>query len=496
MNTQEMEINLINLLVYVVKGWRAVIVWMVLMALVVGGVQYLRATSSYEAQLAKQQEQQEMATEEKVLTVQEQIAEVEAVLTQNQQDAVDKLLQMEVEYERQLDYYQTSLLMTMDPFQVTTARLQYLVDAPTDKGKAYDIMYAYMNSVRDNTWQRQVQQEIGDPTEYDLTELISYTSLTPAEVLETGKGSVSFQIIVKYTDEESLRQIVTALETTIVESQSEIEAVYGRHRLVPAGVSYYTTADADVYSLLYNRRANMLTLESNITNAKKAFTEDQTTLYNLICEKNGLEIIEEEEEAAVEEVPTLPASAPGISVKYVLVGAILGAFLVCMWRAVIYIFNGKLKAEDDVAAFLGVPVLCNVEGEQKKKFFGWLDAWIDSFMSNPYRYLTKEQQIQMAVSNIVLYCEKEGRKSISFNSSVNYQKEAVAQIISMLEKRGITVQQGYSILQDAVALEEMSHADGVVFLECVGGSRYEDIRRELQMCQNHEIAVIGLVTFA
>ena len=102
----------------------------------------------------------------------------------------------------------------------------------------------------------------------------------------------------------------------------------------------------------------------------------------------------------------------------------------------------------------------------------------------------------MVVSNISLYCEKGDMKNIYFNSSVNCVDENGNDLVQMLKEKGIEVQHGFSLLKDASAMEEMSKLDGVVFIEEVGKSRYEDLEREIKLCKEHGKTVIGLVVLA
>lgn len=493
MNTEEREINLIDLLVYVAKGWRSILVWMLLMAVVVTGLQYAREIKNLRDFQAAQPATDEEQKEQAVLT----LGQLRREMPEEEIKAVAKVVRLEKEYEQQEAYMDSSLLMTMDPYNVSIARLQYWVDTDykvnyagiTEKDVAGEIVDSYINRLRDGQWRKKALKAVGADVEAELPyfgELFSISDM----------GS-SFTVIIKYADEQQLRKIISVLEEDLDSYQSEIEKVFGKHKLSLVNESVEVTVDNDVYNAQQNRKNVILGLENNIASYKASFNDNQKSLYagEILVredeeEEEGTDGQEEEEETEEVAPPT-----PQVRVKNILLGAVLGAFLVCMIRAMAYILSGKLKAEDNIGAYLGVPKLGSIEEAHKEAAgpFGKVDSWIDGFSRKDYRNLSKEQQLQMAVSNIALYCEKGGMKHIYFNSSVNCAGESTDALKEMLDRRGISVKDGFSILQDAKAMEDMTKADGVVFLEQAGKSQNEDLEREIKICREYGKTVIGLV---
>lgn len=488
MNTEEREISLIDLLIYVAKGWRSILAWMVVMAIAVSGIQYVREVKSARAV----QEGQPISDEEKKEQAAITLGQLRKEMSVDEIRAVEKVTRLEEEYEQQLEYIESSLLMTMDPYNVSIARLQYWVDngykvnyaGITEKDNAADIVDSYINRIKDSSWRKTALKAAGADTALAyFGELIT--------VSDTGN---SFTVTVKYGDEEQLRTIVGVLEDELKDYKAEIAKVFGDHKLSLVNESVEVTVDNDVYGTQQNRKNILLNLENNIAGYKAAFNDNQKSLYEGEIIVSEDEQAENEAEEGLEEV--LPV-VPKVRVKNILLGAILGAFLVCMVRAMNYILSGRLKAEDNIDAYLNVPSLGCIEEDVKepKGIFGKLDAWIDGFSRRSYGNLSKEQQIKMVVSNITLYCEKGEMDNIYFNSSVNCTEEKAGSMAEMLKERGIAVKSGFSILQDASAMEDMSRADGVVFLEEAGKSRYEDLEREIRLCREHGKTIIGMITF-
>lgn len=488
MNTEEREISLLNLLIYVAKGWRGIIIWMLVMAVALGGVQYVRSLSSAGATQSEEpadEKNEKKQAEETLEQLSEEMEETEVI-------AVEKVIKLEEDYAVQKKYIEGSELMNINPYDVTVGRVQYWIDTDykvdysglTENDVTRDIVNAYIEHIYNGKWKKTALEaaHIEIEPQY-FNELFSIDNL----------GN-SFTFIIKLGEEAQVESVVSTLKKEMEAYQDKLTDMFGKHKLNIVNESVEASVEAGIYDLQQNRKNTLLGLQESINNSKIAFTDNQKSLYEAqtVLDEDLNDNSEEKEKA---ETKDQEKARPGISVKYILLGAVLGAFLVCMVRAMRYILSGKLKAEDNIDVYLGVASLGYVEEnkQQYKGIFGKLDAWIDGLAKRSYNDLSEEQQLQMIVSNIALYCEKGGMKNIYFNSSVNYQTDKEGRIIEMLSKRGVSVKTGFSILQDASSMENMNKTDGVVFLEKAEKSRYEDLEREIKVCKEHEKSVIGMV---
>lgn len=492
MSTEEREISLIDLLIYVAKGWKSILIWMLIMAVLVGAVQYVRevqAVKVYESSLPSSEEEEKEQTISTLAQLREQMTDEEIM-------GVSKVVRLEKEYAMQLEYNDNAMLMNMNPYDVSIARIRYAVETDyvtnyagvTHKDKTDDIVDGYIDYLEGSDWKKQALKEAG--VEADVQYF--------GELVNLGDYGDSFLIVIKHSDEKELKKMLPILNEAVETAKVQLKKVYGSHEVKLVNESVEVTVDNDIYNSQQNRKNTLLNLENNIASYKNAFNDNQKSLYagELLVNEDQTEESQEAADAAEGVLAEAPAE-PQLRVKNLLLGAVLGAFLICMLRAMVYILSGKLKAEDNVEAYLGIAGL-GLIAENKtaaKGAAGKIDAWLDSLSKRNMGNLTKEQQIKMAASNILLYCEKGNMKEIYLNSSVNCV-EAADELIKLLKERGIAVKEGFSILQDALAMEEMSKADGVVFVEQAGKSRYEDLEREVKLCKEHEKMVIGLVVLS
>lgn len=499
MNTEEREISLTGLFIYIAKGWRNLLIWMLIMAVAMGGIQYVREIKVYkDFQLAqstesetneKEKEEEKEKEKEKVILTMEELKEE---ITDEEKQAVAKVVRLEKEYDRQLDYIESSMFMTMNPYDVSIARLQYWVNTDytvnytgiTKKDVTGDIVTSYINRLEDNDWREKALKAAKEKTE------LRYFS----EMVGLGNGGSYFTIVIRYPDEKKLQTMIDVLDEEIKSYQSQITKIFGEHKLRNVNKTIEVVVDNDVYNTQQTRKNNLLNLENNIASYKRDFNDNQKSWYAGKILINEEEEEKTEEELLEEEEPIVAPPTPQIRFKNILLGALLGAFLLCMIRAMRYILSDKLKVEDNVDSYLGVVGLGNIqENEIETTGMNKIDRWIESFSKKSYGNLSKDQQIKMTVSNIALYCEKENMRKIYFNSSINCIEEKAGQIINLLKERGISVKTGFSILQDAAAIEEMSKAEGVVFFEQAGQSSYKEVEREIELCRKHDKAIIGMI---
>ena len=103
----------------------------------------------------------------------------------------------------------------------------------------------------------------------------------------------------------------------------------------------------------------------------------------------------------------------------------------------------------------------------------------------------------MVCTKIKIDVKREGFTSLYLTSSVNLPE--IDSLRDLLEEElkvlGCEVAAGGSVISDADSLASLCLADSVVFLEEFDRSFYDDIAKEMEICQKNNISVIGTVVF-
>ena len=64
---------------------------------------------------------------------------------------------------------------------------------------------------------------------------------------------------------------------------------------------------------------------------------------------------------------------------------------------------------------------------------------------------------------------------------------------SMFEGKDLSVVAKGSMLTDPSVIDEIVSSDGVILFEKIGKSLYEDIAREIELCNNYGVPILGTV---
>ena len=72
-------------------------------------------------------------------------------------------------------------------------------------------------------------------------------------------------------------------------------------------------------------------------------------------------------------------------------------------------------------------------------------------------------------------------------------KEVINAIVEKCKEKGIQLVSGNAIAYDANALEELAQIGSVVFIEKKRASLYDELYKEVALCKENDIDVIGMV---
>ena len=62
-----------------------------------------------------------------------------------------------------------------------------------------------------------------------------------------------------------------------------------------------------------------------------------------------------------------------------------------------------------------------------------------------------------------------------------------------VQEKNVQIEKGLSLISDSETLDKVIASDGVVLVETIRKSRYEDIEKEIELCKNYNIKILGTV---
>lgn len=466
MENQVREISLRQLFWKVMMGWKLWIVCAILFAILLPGVKYVKDVRSYRAALRPQEEQQESTV----------------IFTADEEQQIEDVKSLKLLVEKNSNYMQNSILMNIDPYQEHRIELQYYINSDfvmnytKDNKKDYTsaIADAYVDYVANGIDQKTIWKDVDTKSDDKyLNELVSAYS----------SSDNTFSVVIKYTDKKGLESVSKQIQSELEKKQPDFKESIGGHKLVLVSENYQICTDSD----LANSQANVSNLiksyRDQITNLKSSMSDDQ--LNELEREENLTADNEKDTEV-------VKVAAPALSKKYVVLGFVMGVFLAALYLVCIAVLSNKLQAAEELVRYYKLRQFGIITKEQRTK---GITGFLLRIKYRNQKMLSPDASLQMASSNIELYCKNEGITKLFLTGSEieRMKKEWITKLIENLKASGIQVVYGENICYDSAAMREASEAGHVVLVEITDASIYQEIEKELRMLKDWNVDVIGCV---
>lgn len=484
---EEREIDLLDMIADILSHWRGLLVALIMGAVLMGGFSYVK---SYRNVQSEQEAEEEPELDE--MSAKEQLAQLEDSLSDSEKISVAATVDDEREYLYKDTYYRESIYMHLDPLNIARTELVYRIQAE-DGSLAQRLGTVYKNIVGGVGLYDWVEQQAGIAAEY-AAELIS-VSTDPAIFVGNGAqnisiGSDSLKVTVMQKDEKTCEQLAEAVNSYMEEQQKNLAEKLGSHELILLSETSGKIISTDMMARQIDYGNQLINLKAGIASAKAGFTADQQKYYDLLTwEEETREAEMDQKDTTTEEEPVL--ASPSVSKKYVLLGAVLFAFVYAGILFLIYIFNSKIRVSDELQSLYHIPQIGMVVKDSKKKFI--LDKWVNDLRHYGKRKFDAEQSMELAFAAVKIAAVKNKLNTICL-MGCNLEAGAGSvceNLKTALEKEGINVTVLDNVLYNAESMEKVDAMTGVVLVEKAGSTLYNEIANELALLKRQDIAILG-----
>jgi len=547
---KEREISLIDLIFYILLRWRAIVAAMLIGAVVLAGFGFVRSNQSYEAQVqqveeAKKELEEEMAELEKELAKEEADKEgsdkeempdpdkitkkwLEKELKETQIQNIHSVLLYEQQYEDALARLKDNVWMQADSNLIYKAELTFKVTAATVE-RTNNIERVYEDAVVSGELKEKLADALKSSTAA-VGDIYSFARGTGS----LAEGGDTFRVSVSHYDEAVCEKLAKIIKEFVDEKCVALQGSLGSHEIAVVNESVAEITDTGLWNYQNQYYRDLMNQKNNIENMKNAFGLYELQYYDILANGKFTKLTEEaleeyekvkaeeaEAEEATKEAEAIAAAAeaeakkaaaledanspasivargvtvtPGISLKYIILGMILGAFVLVFWFFVLYIINSKLRATDNLQRLYGIPQLGSVDsGKADKKWFGFVDKWIISLRDYNKRKFTSEEALELAAVAVKMAAGKAGLDTVYVIGCdlKGSAMELSERLKGRLAKENIHVEILSNILYDAQAMCDLEKAQGVVLLETADSTLYTEIARELELLGRQDIRVLG-----
>lgn len=482
---KETKINLTNLIYFILCRWRSII----LLAFIIGAIFFgAKLTNGFHAMgsenLSESQKEYERSYEEYLI-----------VKSQLEGQAI-RLAQAIKEKE---DYQHQSILMNLNPNAMYKSTLTYAVKDITDMSpvaacteaslaanrKINSILGAYESLIQSGTILQNIQKEIGKQIDKKyLTELI---------YIQTDYQSKLLHITVLGDGEKQAQAISDAIKKEIQNAGYNISTALGDHQLEL--ISYYIGNDVDTSISIgeipeYGRNEDTI-YQTSIEKLQKNDIDFVSDLKNQLmdCNDQLSELTEPSKPGG-----TTRAGIIKSSIKFGILGFIVGAFVMAYFYILLYVGSGKLMTSDEMQDIYGIPLLAYYKAPISKHTNA-IDNLINRVYGISDQRFCLSDAYALAASNVLARIEDADNTEILLagNADTEAFNSTASGVSEKLIGTGIEVITAGNISENCDAIQKLQKAEKIVLIEQAGVSRKKDIKRELQTLRDLKKEIVGAI---
>ena len=315
------------------------------------------------------------------------------------------------------------------------------------------------------------------------------------ELISVERQEDLFWVTVHGMSEKDCQAMIDIIKKTIDQETVGLKKMYGEYDIILADESYSEYANS---ALLTDQRQQMVDYNNQVVamnNLSVNMTEEQKGYYEALlkAEVEAGGTVEQNSGAKKREEAF---SGSLLNKKYILVGAFAGIFLVCCYAVCQYLLSARLRVKEDLEECFGITNLGVLPASRpRRKVLDILDRWIISKFGGNNGQFSEKERLRMICAGIGIAAKKSGMQSVYLTGVCN--DECCEQVKTiLLEKVRGTVEEvrcGKSVVYDPESLETLVMADGVVLVERINGSRYDELKKEVEICRQNQIKIIGSV---
>ncbi|MBP3568898.1 MAG: hypothetical protein J6K04_07000 [Lachnospiraceae bacterium] len=462
--TYEQEIDLKWLLYRVLRGWRTIVVWAVVIALAVGiggtVLNLVKINDPEYIEAAKENFEREhaswVATGENFEAQLENIAEAK---------------------KEQMEYNEKSVLMQIDPLREFHASFEMYVNyeyqiMPDMAYQNIDLSDRILKAYATYMTNGELYQKIIDGVSFDMERRYLSEILNVSVDYNTNMISVS----VTQQSAEYCQEILNIVKAALLEKYNDVNATIAEHTLSDTNAAAYETVNLALQEV---QKAN-----------RQAVTDLDISLQEV-----NEEYLEWKQEPEPQAEFTLAEVVKG-GIKMLIIAGVAGAVVVAVIIAFGALMSGRLLNPEDVKSRFGLRIVGQLPVARTKKPFAFVSRWFSKFggiTATPEDYDRLAKMIGSSIRSDI--ASREGAadwKKIAFTGTARAEELKQA-VDAMGIGKEFTVVCAADILTNAEAIEKLSGADCVVLVEKQEESTIADISKELEALKAWNKPVLGAV---
>lgn len=451
-NNYEHEIDLKDLIFFILNKWRLIIFCTLALFILIGGY---KITTSFLQQ----------NDEEYIDNLQKKYDDdlKQYKLTKEGYESNIKKFSENIAYEE--TYEKNSAVFKIDPYNKWMATVDVFVKMKEETSSnnfsvdpADSITKAYSSAICSGSFLEQLSQKMGIETQY-LNELINIT---------TDYDGNMISVSADYESKEGAQEILNTILDSLNVMYTDISGSLGEHDIIIMNQNIILTSDQLLADTQKNKIDNLITMRVKLDETQKLLDE--------------LKKPEKPSNLSIKGIIK-------VGIKYAILGGVMGLFMPLFVYCLIFIFNSRLYSAEELKNRYNVKVLGEYTRERKKRVFSGVDKLIDKLEGK--EYYSEELILKRILTNTSNYTEN-GQK-ILLTGTVNEEelKGFKDKLASKLPE--VHFDMSIDMNKHPETLTKLLKVDGIILIEKCGVSKYNDIQKELESIYNMNQKIIGCI---
>lgn len=513
----EREISLKGLIIYIFQHWRSIIIGIIVGGLILLAFGFYKSTKNVTPEFDISTT--DLKTPEEVLEemLEEEAEADETPLSEVERSTAYTTFLNIINYYEGIGYVKSTPYMQIDGTKAPQATLSVSLSPSVNENNSA-IVYSYKQLLLGGELHKYISRELGLKIE-NWERLISVSDNINSEV-----ASVNgiFVISVVYTDEKTCHDITESVIAFLNEKQPELVELYGYFDINIIDNGTEIVYSSTIINAQRDRKTATQNYYSTAVNAMSSFTKNQLDYYDELLDNADFDASEQKElvksireymeearelsheeamkkaEAAIKEAEE--KAAEGVQQvnkkKYLLIGLLLGAFVMVVIHAARYIFGNRTDIYDDVQSVYGVTDLGHIPADEtRKRLFSFVDRWILKWRNRTFKQ-TRQDALNISAVGINALTSKNQVQDVAILTCRNEfaglaPEKAVSHILGERVENAIVLE---NILDDAAAMNRLSSSDSAVIVSQSGVTSRNDIARVVDIVNRQGLKLLGAVT--
>ncbi len=470
--TEEIEIDLADLLRKLCLQWKQIAACMLVFAVILGVYGWKKARDISETEVIKTEE-----------------------MTESEAQAVSDAVCLKEEIDGQAAYLEHSVLMQTDPYHKSKCIMLYAIDH-AERKELPKIAESYLNFVM-NGGAADILAESKSSWNMEkiyIAELISayqktYSSpyqIVVDSVTDSGIWSEAlFYIEITGKDVQTAKTMALDMQDVLEKYSAQIKRSAGSHRLELVSSVESVTSDSGLQTQQRDKKASLSANRTSLKNMTDAFNAVQLAAYQKAAGVKEAGWQEETESDAEEEQMEVS------QVKYTVLGAAGGIFVYCCMFICCYIFRDTVKSTEEMRRMYTFPVYGRIllkrsTGKNRKMLS---DIQTDAFGC------TKAQVFHRVRFACQKQCVTRLCAASGFPLTV-LERECLDSMAQQLRKYGIELIIAESVSANTGLWEHLAEIGNVLMICRLGTTTRRMIDDAMYFYVENKIAVIGAAVFS